>query len=397
MAGGVDVVVVDEATAGQRADVVAASMASVGSRRRAREAFDTGKVFVDDRRMAPEEAGFPLPAGARLEVRWNQPGTGADRKRGEARLEAAGLRILFSDDHIVAVDKPPGLLTDVADVQQARERDSVKKRLHAWLRPRGKEALVCHRIDRDTSGVVLFGTWPRAADALREQFATHQPQRFYLVVVRGQPATDAGVWEDFTIWDRARLRLKRTHERAPGAMPTRSSWRVVERFGDAALLEVQLDTGRRNQIRLQAALRGHPLVGERIYLSDHGGVRGERPAPREVDADDDDSEDDAPRRGGGRAPSGRSGGPERAAPWVPGADISFPRQALHAHRVTIVHPVTHQTMTFEAPIPADFQALIGRLRRPRAGAEAAGSRATAPREGGLSGGRGGGRGPRRGR
>lgn len=311
-----DVVVVPQAQAGWRLDRVLTGLASVGSRRRAREAVETGKVFVDGRLMSPEEAGLPLPEGAKVEVRWNRPGTGAERRKAEVKLEAAGLRILYADEAIVAVDKPPGLLTDVADQKQARERDSVKKRLAAWLGAQGKDAHVCHRIDRDTSGVVLFATHDRAAEVLREQFANHQPTRVYRCWVHGWVEGDAGVWEDATRWDRDKLRLVRVNPRADGAMPTRATWRVLERFAcGVTALEVQLDTGRRNQIRLQASLRGHPLLGERVYL------------PPRFDI----------------------------------GTLRLPRQALHAWSVAVRHPTRGGEMRFEAPLPADLRALSGRL------------------------------------
>lgn len=303
--------------AGERLDKVLASDPSVGSRRRAREAVETGKVFVDGRIVTPEEAGLPLPIGAVVEVRWNAPGTSMAKKKGEAGLTASGLRILFQDDDVVAVDKPPGLLTDTASVQQARERDSVRKRLGALLRASHREAYVCHRIDRDTSGVVLFATNEQYGQRLREQFANHQPERIYWCAVHGVVPGDAGVWVDSTRWDTGRLKLMNAAPQVPGAMPTRASWKVVERFANATVLEVQLDTGRRNQIRLQAANRGHPLIGERIYL------------PRGFDI----------------------------------GSLRVPRQALHARRVGFVHPRTGKPVVVESPLAGDLVALVAGLRR----------------------------------
>jgi 23S rRNA pseudouridine1911/1915/1917 synthase len=96
-----------------------------------------------------------------------------------------------------------------------------------------------------------------------------------------------------------------------------SAYRVLESFEDAALLEVRLQTGKRNQIRIQSRLRGHPLVGERRYV---------------------------------------------AAPGIAHA-MKFPRQALHAYQLTFQHPVDGRTLTFEAPIPRDLEQLLIRLRR----------------------------------
>jgi 23S rRNA pseudouridine1911/1915/1917 synthase len=300
-----------------RLDRLLAAEASVGSRRRAREAVETGKVFVDGAVVGVEALGLPVAEGATVEVRWNQPGSARGRLKGEAALAEAGLAILLRDDDLVVVDKPPGLLTDVADQAQARERDSVKKRLAALLRPSGLAPQVCHRIDRDTSGVVVVACSEGAAERLRAQFLRHEPERIYLAVVHGVPDASEGVWEDHTVWDMGAKRLRMTHPRAPGAMPTRSSWRVVEAIGPLAVLEVTLDTGRRNQIRLQASLRGHPLVGERMYISPHFD------------------------RGG----------------------FDLPRQALHARRVGFKHPRSGERVVVEAPIPEDLVKLLDRARR----------------------------------
>jgi 23S rRNA pseudouridine1911/1915/1917 synthase len=300
-----------------RLDRLLAAEPSVGSRRRAREAVETGKVFVDELEVGVEALGLPVAEGAAVEVRWNQPGSARERRKGEAAMVEAGLTVLLRDDDLIAVDKPPGLLTDVADRAQARERDSVKKRLAALLRPTGRVPQVCHRIDRDTSGVVVVACSEAAAERLRGQFLRHEPERIYLAVVHGVPETSEGVWEDHTVWDMSVKRLRMTHPRAPGAMPTRSSWKVVEALGELAVLEVTLDTGRRNQIRLQASLRGHPLVGERMYISPHFD------------------------RGG----------------------FDLPRQALHARRVGFKHPRTGERVVVEAPIPDDLAKLLARARR----------------------------------
>ncbi|HMV68938.1 MAG TPA: RluA family pseudouridine synthase, partial [Myxococcota bacterium] len=254
----------------------------------------------------------------RRRIRWNAPGSGLARRKGEAGLTRAGLRVLYEDTDVIAVDKPPGLLTDVADSAQAKERDSVKKRLHAYLKPRGREPQVCHRIDRDTSGVVLFATQERVGEALRDQFAKHEPERTYWLAVHGVPEPREGTWEDWMMWDKGRLLQRVVGPDVPGAMLARAHYRVVQAFADAAILEVRLDTGRRNQIRVHACERGHPLLGERLYLP-----RGFRP--------------------------GR---------WA------LPRQALHARSVVFRHPVTGVTIKVEAPLPPDLEVLVRRLAQP---------------------------------
>jgi 23S rRNA pseudouridine1911/1915/1917 synthase len=145
----------------------------------------------------------------------------------------------------------------------------------------------------------------------------------YLAVVYGHPSPPSGTWRDRLAWDRAALIQKETHPRDPRGKDAVSEYRVVERLARASLIEVRLRTGKRNQIRLQARLRGHTLVGERRYVY----------GPDELRA------------------------------------IDFPRQALHAHRLAFRHPVTDQPLSFEAPLPADMADLIARLRTqtPRSG------------------------------
>ena len=174
-----------------------------------------------------------------------------------------------------------------------------------------------HRIDRDTSGLVVFAKTVRAQDALKAQFKRREPERVYLAVVYGRPSPPQGTWRDHLVWDTKALIQKETHPDDPRASDAISEYRVVESFGEASLIEVRLRTGRRNQIRIQARLRGHTLVGEKRYTY----------------------------------------GPDELR------TIDFERQALHAHRLSFLHPADGRRLTFEAPPPADFAALLDRLRR----------------------------------
>src|SRR5262249_12902907 len=147
---------------------------------------------------------------------------------------------------------------------------------------------------------------------LKEQFRRHEPERVYLAIVRGLVKPESGTWRDRISWDERALIQRAAHPADPRAKTAVSRYRVVEAFRHASLLEVRLVTGKRNQIRIQASLRGHALVGERQYL---------------------DKNDD------------------RGA-------IAFPRQALHAARLQFVHPVSGQKMAFEAPMPRDMAELL---------------------------------------
>jgi 23S rRNA pseudouridine1911/1915/1917 synthase len=197
-----------------------------------------------------------------------------------------------------------------------QDEPSVYSHLEWYLRPQKRRPFVVHRIDRDTSGLVVFAKDPRTQQALKKQFINRAPQRVYLALVYGHPAPDRGTWRDYLVWDRKALIQKRTHPRDPHAAEAVCDYRVVETFRDTSLLEVRLETGKRNQIRIQARLRGHTLVGERRYVY----------------------------------------GPDALRPIV------FPRQALHAYRLVFRHPADGRPMRFEAALPADLNMILARLR-----------------------------------
>src|SRR5262249_36629318 len=138
--------------------------------------------------------------------------------------------------------------------------------LERHLRSRGKQQpQVVHRIDRDTSGLLVVARTGPAAAALKGQFEARETERVYQAVVYGHPAPESGTWRDRLAWD-GRIRLqKAVSSRDPRGGEAVSRYTVLERFADSALVEVRLVTGKRNQIRLQAQLRGHPLVGEQRY------------------------------------------------------------------------------------------------------------------------------------
>jgi len=203
-------------------------------------------------------------------------------------------------------------------LQRRNDARSVFEDLKIYLSQRGRRRpFVVHRIDRDTSGLVLFAKSEGAQLALKEQFKRHRPERVYQAVVYGVPSPASGTWHDHLVWDLKALIQKETSPRDPRGKEAISHYRVLEPLNGASLIEVSLVTGKRNQIRIQARLRGHTLVGEVRYIY----------------------------------------GPDTLRP------IAFPRQALHAHRLTFSHPSDEREMAFEAPLPDDMAALIARLRR----------------------------------
>jgi len=297
---------------GLRLDKFLAETGRLGSRRRASVALDRGKVFVNTVEAPKDAAARRLAAGDHVRVWIDRPGSA----RGRVARRAGDLRIVFEDDSLIVLDKPAGLLA--VPLERRGGAPSIFDQVMAYLRPHGKRRpLVVHRIDRDTSGLVVFARDPAAQNRLRLQFKRHTVERVYWAVVYGHPEPPDGTWRDRLVWDERVLIQKETHPRDPKGMDAVSHYKVLERFRISSLVEVRLETGKRNQIRIQARLRGHTLVGERRYVY----------------------------------------GPDELRP------IQFERQALHAHRLVFEHPATGEVLRFEAPIPADLNDLLARLRR----------------------------------
>jgi 23S rRNA pseudouridine1911/1915/1917 synthase len=301
------------ADAGTRLDKFLASPGRLGSRAKAAAALERGKVFLNDNEATLSDAGMRLDAGDAVRVWMDRPGSAKTRP---APLEPGGLHIVYEDDSLLVLNKPPGLLA--VPLARRDEAPSVYHHVEQHLRTRGKRRPhVVHRIDRDTSGLVVFAKHARAQERLKEQFRRREPERIYLAVVYGRPEPEEGTWRDHLVWDQEALIQKETHPRDPRAKEATSDYRVLETFAQASLIEVRLRTGKRNQIRLQARLRGHTLVGEQRYVF----------------------------------------GPASLRP------IAFPRQALHAWRLAFRHPDDGKPLRFEAPLPADMEALLASLRR----------------------------------
>ena len=270
------------------------------SRRRARVLLDLGGVFVDGARakMAgrPVKAGQEVVAhlGGALDRATKQVGAEA-RARDERALPA--YTVVHEDPEVIVVDKPAGLLT-------APTPESDRNNLAALLarRAAGEQLFVVHRLDLDTSGLLVFARTADANRVLSETFRRHDLLREYLAVVAGD------VPDRLTRIDRP-LRGK----------PALTHVAVVERLagGRATLLRARLETGRTHQIRLHLLAEGHPVLGDRQY------------------------------------------GPGSAAP----AGVAPPpRMALHAARLAFAHPGTGAALSFESPWPADLAAWLDRLR-----------------------------------
>jgi len=294
-----------------RLDRFLAASGRLGSRKRAAAALERGKVFLNEVEVAPGEASRQLQVGDVVRVWMDRPGSS---RRRIGVFDAGPLQILFEDDLLLVINKPAGLLT--VPLPHRDRTPSVYSLLDDRLRGhRHRRPFVVHRIDRDTSGLVLFAKTQRAQDMLKDQFRRREPERVYLALVHGHPPP-SGTWRDTLLWDKSLLIQRETHRGDPRGKEAVAEYRVIESFAEASLIEVSLHTGKRNQIRMQALLRGHPLVGEQRYTRE----------------------------------------PASAGP------VEFRRQALHAHRLAFSHPADGRELRFEAPIPEDFMNLLRRLR-----------------------------------
>ena len=327
----------DRPDAGARLDRWLAAPGRLGSRGRAVEALERGRVFVDDLERSGADAGLRLEAGQRVRYWADRPGSAGTRSRPR---RGGGLAIVFEDETLVVLDKPAGVLT--VRLPDEQEGASLEDGLRAYWRSHGRRApLVVHRIDRDTSGLVVFAKAGVAWRGLKEQFARREPERVYLALVAGVPHPAQGRWRDWLCWDRAALCQRPAARGAPHALECATDYAVVEQWGDVALVECRLRTGRQHQIRAQAWLHGHPLIVERKYC-------GPLPEP-------------AGRAAASRRLADEDARTQASSPAEP--PVSLPRQALHARRLSFVHPVTGRRMAFEAELPRDLAALIAGLRR----------------------------------
>jgi 23S rRNA pseudouridine1911/1915/1917 synthase len=237
----------------------------------------------------------------------------ARRQVGGAELERHGLAIVHLDDAVVVVDKPAGLLS----MGSEREREKTAYRmlnthLKALMKTPAQQVFIVHRLDRETSGLMMFARNESAQAALQRNWKGVVKR--YLAVVEGVPAEAQGTLRDRLVEGRS-LMVRRVEEGGEVAI---THYRVLRAKGDRSLLELTLETGRRNQIRVQLAALGHPVAGDRKY--------------------------------------GAKTDPAR-------------RLALHACELRFRHPVSGAPMEFDSALPPRLKALI-EGRAPRRSGEA---------------------------
>ena len=301
--------------AGLRLDQALARMLPAHSRTRLKTWIDAGHVQVD---AAIWDARRHVAGGERIDV--SAPLVDASVAHA---AEDIALSIVHEDDAILVLDKPAGLVVHPGSGNRAGTLLNALLHHDPALASVPRAGIV-HRLDKDTSGLMVVARTIEAQTDLVRELAAHRVAREYLAVARGDIVRDSVV--DAPIGRHPTQRT--TMAVVARGKPARTHVRVVERFGGAAtLLRCTLETGRTHQIRVHLAAIGHPLVGDPAY-----GGRG------------------AARTGG----SARS---SRAQPLPP-----FPRQALHATRLSLTHPLTRQSLAWHAAPPADFAHLVAALR-----------------------------------
>ena len=180
-------------------------------------------------------------------------------------LARLGIKIIHEDDSIVIIDKPFGLLTVGTDTQKV---DTAIARLNEALEPRHSHAFLVHRLDRETSGLLLFAKNTDVRDTLQEMWENVKKQ--YLAIVVGTPTPPEGIAESFLL-EGPDLKMRKSVD--PEAKLARTSYKFVKRTGRYSLMEVTLETGRKHQIRVHLADMGCPVIGDDKYGSKHNPAR----------------------------------------------------------------------------------------------------------------------------
>jgi 23S rRNA pseudouridine1911/1915/1917 synthase len=291
--------------AGLRLDQALARLLPEHSRSRLAAWVKQGKVSLND---TAADARRKVWGGERVAI-----AAVALPEEAAQQPEDIPLTVVYEDGHVLVVNKPAGL---VAHPGSGNWQGTLLNALlhHAPQLAGVPRAGIVHRLDKDTSGLLVVAKTLEAQTDLVRQLAARTVKRQYLALAHGRVARDGLV--DAPIGRHPVQRTKMAVVASGRA--ARTHYRVLERFARATLLECALETGRTHQIRVHMAELGHPLVGDPVY------------------------------------------GPRRRAQ---GVLADFPRQALHAWRLALVHPATGAEQAWEAPLPEDFAELLESLRK----------------------------------
>lgn len=288
--------------AGLRLDQVLARLLPQHSRSRLTQWIRESRVSVEGRAVLPKAK---LWGGERLRV------IPAASHETLAHLpQAIPIAVVYEDDAILVIDKPAGL---VVHPGSGNWEGTLLNALleHAPAVAEVPRAGIVHRLDKDTSGLLVVAKTLTAQTHLVRQLQARTVEREYAAIARGRIERSGTVEAPIGRHPVSRTRMAVVARGKPAV----THYSVIEHYADATLLQCRLETGRTHQIRVHLASIGHPLLGDPVYC--------------------------------GRA--GRSGGPK------------FHRQALHARRLGLIHPVTERVVSWESPLPADMRELIATL------------------------------------
>ena len=260
-----------------------------------RKMLTAGRVMVDGNII--HKAKFLVPNGANISISDKETASKSSPPPA-VKKQNPRIKILFEDEHIIIVNKQAGLLSVATNKM---EPDTLHSRVVNYLKSQNEKswAFIVHRLDRETSGVMIFAKHKRHKEYLQEQFARREVHRIYHALVEGKPQNDRGTIREWLLEDKF-LRVKTVKKNHPQAKEAITHYSVEDNDEFASLVQLTIETGRRHQIRVGLANLGCPVVGD----SEHGA----------------------------------EGNP-------------IGRIALHASSLEFLHPETDDPVRFEAPIP----------------------------------------------
>lgn len=303
---------VPDAFAGKRLDQVLSLLFSEYSRSRLQTWIKQGRVSVDD--------SFPVAktrmAGGESIVVRVEP----EVNHSEVLPEPVNLRIVHEDDEVIVIDKPAGLVMHPAAGNWSGTVQNGLLHYNPDLAGIPRAGIV-HRLDKDTTGLFVVAKTLKAHKSLVEQLQEHRAAREYLAILNGKPVSGGTIEKPIGRHgvDRKRMAVREEGKEAV------THYRISEKFRVHTLVSVQLETGRTHQIRVHMSSVGFPLLGDITY-------------------------------------GGRPRFPPASTQEVRDAISDFRRQALHAHRLTLEHPASGETVGWESAIPDDFSAMLKILR-----------------------------------
>ncbi len=234
------------------------------SRRKIRKMLTDGRILVDG--VVVHKAQLEVEAGQIVEMIGKAKAIQETPPPRAKKKSARKLKIIHEDRHILVVSKPEGLLSVATDKM---ESDTLHSRCINYVREEDSSAWchIVHRLDRETSGIMVLakGKWQK--EALQEQFADRSIHRIYHALVEGKPETDQGTSRMYLIEDR-NLRVKQSKKSSKDAKEAITHWRVADSDDYHSLIHIIIETGRRHQIRMAMRELGCPVVGDETHGSD---------------------------------------------------------------------------------------------------------------------------------